>query len=714
MMSKNSFLVSMKENNKRRLWLWIVSELLWFFYYPVGMAMLMSRKMEHNRIDGFVGAAAKLRLTEAAGEWLTSNNYVTAVLMAGMAIVCAIQGFSYLYSRKKVDMYHSVPVKKSRRFAVIFTDGVLIYLVPYLVNLLLAVLIAWISGGMDSMIAGQAAVCVLVNLVFSLGVYALSVLAVMMTGNLVITVFAVAVFLLYEPAVNLILEAYKMRFYAYYSYYSASGRLYLSPVWYFGEAMEAMAGTVSQLGSMLGAVLPYVLLGILLAAAFLGLAYFCYSKRPAEAAGKAMAFENTKFAVKFLLTVLFALGAALLVDRIVVSNVVFDISGAALAVVLSNCVIEVIYEADIKAAFRKKYQILVSGACVAVIAAVFAFDLTGFDAWIPSPEKLEDAVFIFTEEQGRTYMDENLIWMNVQDYALGKQGVKDIDAICELSSKKTEEKGDRIWLDVAYRMKNGKTVWRNFAVSTEEKELLDRVIGSEEYKKMTYQVYNDEEYDYIKKQEIKEIAFNNGFKIENLSPQDADMIRELWKKDMENMTYTTLRDEFKCGVIEVRLESEWKKRSYTVYDISYDIYPSFANLRGYLKEKGIDTENYLDVSDIESITVTNYHSEEFEKIYEENKETAGDAAAEISMSREDFLVTKTYTEEDKIKELAAAMYPRGLSRRWKLEGAVSDEYDVTVNYKNGKSTSSVYRGSPGAGLITDRIPGWLEAETAYK
>ncbi len=67
MMSKNSFLVSLKENNKRRIWLWIVSELLWLFYYPVGMAMLMSRKMEHNRLDGLTGEAARMRLTEAAG-----------------------------------------------------------------------------------------------------------------------------------------------------------------------------------------------------------------------------------------------------------------------------------------------------------------------------------------------------------------------------------------------------------------------------------------------------------------------------------------------------------------------------------------------------------------------------------------------------------------------------------------------------------------------
>ena len=60
---KNSFWASMRENNKRRIWLWMISVLFWFFYYPVCMAMLMSRKQGHNRIDGLTGAAAKERLT---------------------------------------------------------------------------------------------------------------------------------------------------------------------------------------------------------------------------------------------------------------------------------------------------------------------------------------------------------------------------------------------------------------------------------------------------------------------------------------------------------------------------------------------------------------------------------------------------------------------------------------------------------------------------
>lgn len=119
-----------------------------------------------------------------------------------------------------------------------------------------------------------------------------------------------------------------------------------------------------------------------------------------------------------------------------VSNGVLVVFSVIIAVILSNAVIEVIYEADIKAAFRKKRQILVSGLCTAAIASVFCFDLIGYDAWEPSPEKLEDAVFLFSRGN-MEYVDENMKTVGLEEYALGKPGVKDIEAICELSSKKT-------------------------------------------------------------------------------------------------------------------------------------------------------------------------------------------------------------------------------------------------------------------------------------
>ena len=52
---------------------------------------------------------------------------------------------------------------------------------------------------------------------------------------------------------------------------------------------------------------------------------------------------------------------------------------------------------------------------------------------------------------------------------------------------------------MAYRMKGGKVVWRNFAVDAQQNELLDRIIGSEEFKRAAYQLYDDDSFEFLKK-----------------------------------------------------------------------------------------------------------------------------------------------------------------------------------------------------------------------
>ncbi|MCI6551923.1 MAG: DUF6449 domain-containing protein [Lachnospiraceae bacterium] len=708
MMSKNSFLASIKENNKRRTWLWIVASLFWFFYYPVAMAMLMSRKRGDNIMDNLVGDAARLRLVQAAEGWLSADRILTAVCVCTAAVVCAIQGFSYLYSRKKVDMYHSVPVKKSRRFAVIFVNGTLIYLIPYTVSLLFALLVAGINGGMNVRNLQMGLTALLLHGILFLGVYGLTAIAVMLTGNLIITLFATVILLTYEMVVAWIPQWYGSEFYNYYSYYSCDDMMFFSPLRWFGQAAEAAAKTKEGIGVALRTEWIALLAGLLLAAAFAGIAYFCYRKRPAEAAGRAMAFAKTKPFVKILLVIPFALLVTMEIrDLVGMGNTaLFAAFGMVAAVVLGSCVIEVIYEADIWAAFRKKSQILISGICTAAIYCIFCFDLTGYDAWVPRQEELQDAVFLFLNRDSRlNHVDENLVYMDVREYALARPGVGDTEAVCQITAKKDESghREDAMWCDVAYRMKNGRVVWRKIPIDSGEVELLDRIMGSREYKEAAYPLYADEAYESIRQHKVKELYFSNGFKTENLAVKDMDELRSAWKQDMEGLDYSTLKGEFKTGRFTIVLEKNRRA------SLTYDIYPSFEHTLTFLKEKGIRAEGYLDVESIESIAVTNFHNELREAMARE----AGRPEATEEIDWDALSVSRTFTEEEDIRDLAEAIYPIDMGVEWK-DDDVSNNYFVTIHYKDGETDSSNYRGSNNARLITEKIPDWLEQATAYE
>ena len=50
----------------------------------------------------------------------------------------------------------------------------------------------------------------------------------------------------------------------------------------------------------------------------------------------------------------------------------------------------IIYYRDFRKFFSNKIQFVVSGACVAFVACMFLFDLTGYDNYIPSYDKIEN------------------------------------------------------------------------------------------------------------------------------------------------------------------------------------------------------------------------------------------------------------------------------------------------------------------------------------
>ncbi len=48
-----------------------------------------------------------------------------------LAVTCGVSMFAYLHNRRKVDFYHSLPISRSRLFAVNYATGALCALVPY-------------------------------------------------------------------------------------------------------------------------------------------------------------------------------------------------------------------------------------------------------------------------------------------------------------------------------------------------------------------------------------------------------------------------------------------------------------------------------------------------------------------------------------------------------------------------------------------------------
>ena len=139
MISKSSFWASMRENLKRRGWTVLLCMLVMFLVLPVSQAMAVSvnrQKVEAGGSYYMAGNNGREWVAETFMNAISFDIRLVAVF-AAFAVLFAIQGFSWLYSRKKTDMYMSVPVSSGKRYFTIYLNGIGIFSFCYFCTLLM-------------------------------------------------------------------------------------------------------------------------------------------------------------------------------------------------------------------------------------------------------------------------------------------------------------------------------------------------------------------------------------------------------------------------------------------------------------------------------------------------------------------------------------------------------------------------------------------------
>ena len=154
MTSKNSFLARLMENAKRRTWLLVVSLLAFVLAIPTFTAMSIS--VISQREDLIENMKVQEKLYDLALSLYSGDNGTIFMLVGLFAVFSGIQGFSYLYDRNKIDFYHSKPVKASTRFFSIWTNGILVWLVPYVIGMLINLVLFAVNGVLDVKVFGNA------------------------------------------------------------------------------------------------------------------------------------------------------------------------------------------------------------------------------------------------------------------------------------------------------------------------------------------------------------------------------------------------------------------------------------------------------------------------------------------------------------------------------------------------------------------------------
>ena len=122
MTSKTSFFNFLREDVRHRIWvpaLACVVFLLGLIFSTLTVQDLSFQAA--NGMDSYLTA----RLVNQITCMYDHNNFLLTIVAVTGAIICGMQGFSYLTSKCQLDFYHSLPLKREKFFLIRWCNGVL-------------------------------------------------------------------------------------------------------------------------------------------------------------------------------------------------------------------------------------------------------------------------------------------------------------------------------------------------------------------------------------------------------------------------------------------------------------------------------------------------------------------------------------------------------------------------------------------------------------
>ncbi|MDF2539040.1 MAG: hypothetical protein K0S76_2061 [Herbinix sp.] len=633
MTSKNLFLKLLREDLKRRIWSIALSMLVFFLFLTVNCALTVETLSDpvYRAEDWVIYQIIKL---------VGPNNEMVFILTIISAIVCGISGFYYLHSRKKVDLFHSIPVRREILFTITYVNGLLIYFIPYIINVIISVIVLCLNHLLTGQVLTLAFTAIGINLLFYSLIYTIVIIAVMMTGNLIVSLLGTGVFLLYGPMLMMIKELYFSGFFqTYYESFDTQDKIwqFLSPI---GSYMDIANRSVDGKD-----ICFRIIISFLVTVLMIGLALFLYRKRPSEAAGRAMTFARSKPIIKIILVITLTLGGGIMFRNIArYGDAGWLLFGLVFSFLVTYAIIEIIYNFDIRCAFMHKYHILFCAVVVTIVASIFQFDLFHYDSYVPKKDKIASmSIYVSGLDTNLRYNNHETgspAFINSSTYQLNNMELTDIDAaysLAELGTKRLDHRFDgfrkSLQYTVKYTLDSGRKIYRSYQINIEEGyPILKDIYINNRFKEVHYPIY---QWDMSL---IGDISCYNILDEVNFSLDSSEkkQLLKLYKNELQSLTLEDISSKSPVATLLIELNER---------PMDYYVYEDFHQTIDFLKEHGFDATKTIDSKDIKQIRIHSYNEKAVEIM------NASGVEMDTAYRQEDISVT--YTEQSEID----AIYP---------------------------------------------------------
>lgn len=624
MISKRLFLKGMSEDLRHKIWMLALSLLGSFLTLPVVWLLRYSDvdlSAINRQITVMTSQEYEETLTETInsmadffGQELMLSASVVAILGA---VVTGLEAFHYLQQKSMVDTYHSLPVSRTQLFAIKYINGLLIWLVPYLLCSVLAlalsgVLLARVGGigGLPRLIL-EAGKNTLVLVIAFLLVYHMMLLATMLTGNMLNTLTVAVILGGGVIAIYGLILGFMATF--FHTYYAQTRGLalvtYTSPL----TAPIVLVGSRVDRDFMgADSLLPTMLICLGIALVLGALAWISYLKRPSERAGRGLELPWLAWPLRLVVSIMGGLGGWLFM-YFLVSSTAWYVFGALLAGILTYGVLDVIFTMDFKAFFRHKWSMGAAVVVMLLICAGFQEDWMGYDRYLPDQEEIREASIVCRSYTSNNYninynISQILSRMRLTDpariHAFLERGIENGQGgtyrLRETQAKEPYRGEDSLATDSFYVrvvLENGRSYYRVYSYYEWDEDVVLPLLCSEEYADGAYRLAEDQIEACASIRLTSGVNSDSGIE-EVLEREVIRELAEAYNRDLSEQYQTIILGQDRLlGQMIVRIQ----QGNINIFNL--DIFENMTHTLEAMEKNGIRIFNQpTEAEDVESIT----------------------------------------------------------------------------------------------------------------
>ena len=406
-----SMLSLMKEDLKHRRWMLIISSVVQFLAGPVIVLFwLTTLKRTTDYVSSFdydtIAQAKEYTVGFFRGILSGYLPIMQIVIAVCGALITGLGGYRHLFNRRMTDMVNSLPVKRGKQFAVIYLNGLLIWLVPFLISIIISVAMCMIKAagwgiGGDIILRG---LCIIAGSVLCFIVcYNLVILGVALSG----TIFNALVNIAFI-GFDLIL-GYVMLYFLCELFYDNFLRLasdFEYVMWLSSPISGCVCAFVISVGEEFaesfssGIFIFNLVMTIVIAVVDLILAVIIYVRRKSEEAEGGVSNRPYRFLIRTINSIYAGHLMVFIVRAMIGSRnggTGWILFFSVFFTVLAYGLIDSIHGRSFKAFFSHWKQMAAATVVMGSILIIFIFDLTGYDNRLVAQGNLNGALVYYSE-----------------------------------------------------------------------------------------------------------------------------------------------------------------------------------------------------------------------------------------------------------------------------------------------------------------------------